>query len=109
MPPPAPTELDHPGPHVHTAADPSCCDVLYEHADGVARARGEALPWDKKLTLANSKFTACIFIFLILAPSASNRGSASLFSPLFLQPALFLFLFFSVLQLGPPATHGSGV
>lgn len=45
---------------------------FYHRADGPARARGKVLPWDKKLTLANGKFTACIFIFLILAPSASN-------------------------------------
>lgn len=80
-----------------TTRSPTCtllldqfrCNVFYEHADGMARARGKVLPWDKKLTLANSKFTACIFIFLIPAPSASNWGSTSLFSPLFLQPALF--------------------
>lgn len=63
-----------------------CCDVFYERADGMARARGKVLPWDKKLTLANSKFTACIFIFLIPAPSASNWGSTSPFSPL-ISPA----------------------
>lgn len=88
-------------PRSPTTRSPTCtlplhqfrCNVFYEHADGMARARGKALPWDKKLTLANSKFTACIFIFLIPAPSASNWGSTLLFSPLFLQHALVLFFF----------------
>jgi hypothetical protein len=74
-----------------------CCNVFYGHADGLARARGKVLPWDKKLTLANSKFTACIFIFLTPAPSASNRGSAPPFSP-FISPIrcfLFYFVFYS--------------
>lgn len=58
-------------PRMHRSA------ALYDRADGPARARGKVLPWDKKLTLANGKFTACIFIFLIPVPSASNRCPAS--------------------------------
>lgn len=84
-----------------------CCDVFYERADGMARARGKVLPWDKKLTLANSKFTACIFIFLIPAPSASNWGSTSLFSPF--SPArsyLFIFIFRSRPSRLPPVGVG---
>lgn len=100
-------------PHSPATRSPTCTllldqfhrNVFYEHADGMARARGKVLPWDKKLTLANSKFTACIFIFLIPAPSASNWGSTSLFSPLFLQPTFFsLSLFFFRSQALQPAS-----
>lgn len=106
--------LPPPPPRSPTTRSPTCtlplhqfrCNVFYEHADGMARARGKALPWDKKLTLANSKFTACIFIFLIPAPSASNWGSTLLFSPLFLQPALFFF-FFHFLQQSHGQKWGS--
>lgn len=91
--------------------DQFCCIVFYEHADGMARARGKVLPWDKKLTLANSKFTACIFIFLIPAPSASNWGSTSPFSPL-ISPARS-YLFFSFYAAGPsrcpPAGAGDSI
>lgn len=91
IPRPPHLERDHPEPHM---LDQFCRNVFYEHADGMARARGKVLPWDKKLTLANSKFTACIFTFLIPAPSASNWGSTSPFSP-FISPACsFLFIFF---------------
>lgn len=98
LPPPSPTTRS---PTCTLLLDQFCCNVFYEHADGMARARGKVLPWDKKLTLANSKFTACIFIFLIPAPSVSNWGSTSLFSPLFLQPAFFFFFMFSSRALQP--------
>ena len=99
---PAPSEPDHPGPHVHA----QCCLIrsavmCFMNMQMARPGPGEALPWDKKLTLANSKFTACIFIFLILAPSASNWGATSLFSPLFLQPALFFSFIFFIFAAGP--------
>lgn len=59
------------------APEGSRSTALYDGADGPARAGGKVLPWDKKLTPANSKFTARIFIFLILAPSATDRCPAS--------------------------------
>lgn len=102
-------------PRSPTTRSPTCTlplhqfrgNVFYEHADGMARARGKALPWDKKLTLANSKFTACIFIFLIPAPSASNWGSTLLFPLYFSSPRLLYFFHF--LQRSPPAMGRSGV
>lgn len=61
----------------HHAPRGSRSTTLYDGADGPARAGGKVLPWDKKLTPANGKFTACIFIFLIPAPSATDRCPAS--------------------------------
>lgn len=104
LPPRSPTTRS---PTCTLPLDRFCCIVFYEHADGMARARGKVLPWDKKLTLANSKFTACIFIFLIPAPSASNWGSTSPFSPL-ISPACS-YLFFSFYAAGPSRRPPAGV
>lgn len=67
--------------------------MVYD-AQMAARARGEALPWDKKLTRANSKFTACIFIFLIPAPSARHWAHVAILPPLVLHIHFLLFIFF---------------
>lgn len=88
-------------PHAHCRSINSAVMYFMNIQMAETRARGKVLPWDKKLTLANSKFTACIFIFLIPAPSASNWGSTSVLPP-FISPAHSgVFFFFSFYAAGP--------